>query len=84
MEVSYKKLQKYFSDKLPEPSKIVELLTFHSYEVENVEEKDGDSIFDIDVLPNRQGDSSDENGVANEISAILDIPLKKELPKKIT
>ena len=82
MEVSYKKLQKYFSDKLPEPSKIVELLTFHSYEVENVEEKDGDSIFDIDVLPNRQGDSSDENGVANEISAILDIPLKKELPKK--
>lgn len=75
MKASYNKLQEYFNKKLPEPSKIAELLTFHSYEVEGVEETGGDYIFDIDVLPNRAGDSSDEAGVARELSAILNIPL---------
>ncbi|MFQ5661658.1 MAG: hypothetical protein ACE5F2_00165 [Candidatus Paceibacteria bacterium] len=81
MQASYKKLQEYFDEKLPEPGKLAELLTFHSYEVENIAEKDGDYIFDIDVLPNRQGDSSDEAGVAREISAILDISLGSKAPK---
>ena len=79
MEASYNKLQEYFEDKLPSPEKVAEALTFHSYEVEGIEEKDGDYIFDIDVLPNRAPDSSDEKGVAKELSAVLDMSLKEDV-----
>ena len=75
MRASYNKLQEYFDEKLPTPEKVAEALTFHSYEVENTEEVNGDYIFDIDVLPNRAPDSSDEDGVAKELSAILNIQL---------
>lgn len=83
MRASYNKLQTYFEKELPEPKKLAELLTFHSYEVEAIEKTEGDYIFDIDVLPNRANDSSSEGGVAKEVSAILNISLKKEpFPKK--
>jgi len=77
MKASYNKIQEYFSKKLPEPRKLAELLTYHSYEVENIEEIDGDYIFNIDILPNRAGDSSSDGGVARELSAILNTSLKK-------
>jgi len=82
MKASYNKLQEYFDEKLPDPNKLAELLTFHSYEVEGIEQVGADYIFDIDVLPNRAHDSSDESGVARELSAILNIPLKNQLRGK--
>lgn len=81
MKVNYNNLQKYFDEKLPAPEDVAKALTFHSYEVEGVEEKEGDYIFDIDVLPNRAGDSFDEGGVARELSAVLNIPLGSMAPK---
>lgn len=81
MKVNYNNLQKYFDEKLPEPEDVAKALTFHSYEVEGVEEKEGDYIFDIDVLPNRAGDSFDEEGIARELSAVLNIPLGSRAPK---
>ena len=42
MGASLKKIQEYFEEKLPEPEKVAEALTFHSYEVEGIEEVDGD------------------------------------------
>jgi phenylalanyl-tRNA synthetase beta chain len=80
MQISYNKLQEYFDKKLPVPDKVAEFLTFYSYEVEGVEEKNGDYIFDIDVLPNRASDSKDEEGVAKELSAVLNIQLKLSNP----
>jgi len=78
MGASLKKIQEYFEEKLPEPEKVAEALTFHSYEVEGIEEVDGDYSFDIDVLPNRAKDSDKEGGVAKELSAVLKIPLKTD------
>lgn len=81
MRVNYNKLQEYFEEKLPEPKRLAELLTSHSYEVESVTKKNDDYIFDIDVLPNRAKDSSDEAGIAREISAVLNLPLSGKVPK---
>ena len=77
MEASYNKLQEYFDEKLPTADKVAEALTLHSYEVENIEEVGGDYILYIDVLPNRASDSSDEYGIVRELSAILNIKLKR-------
>lgn len=79
MRANYNKLQEYFEEKLPEPNKLAKLLTFHSYEVESTVKSDNDYIFDIDILPNRAKDSFDEGGVAKELSAILNIPLKNKI-----
>ncbi len=77
MKISYNWLQEYFSEKLPEPNELAGLITMHSYEVESVEKLNSDFVFDIDVLPNRAPDSFCHNGVAKEISAILNLPVKK-------
>lgn len=82
MKAGYNKLQEYFDKKLPEPKTLAGELTFHSYEVEDIEKTDGDYIFNIDVLPNRQNDSFDESGVAKELSAILNIPLRSKASQR--
>lgn len=71
MKFSYNLLQEYFSVKLPKPEKIAELLNKHSFEVESVENKGGDSIFSIDILPNRMPDAGGHFWLAKEIFAIL-------------
>jgi len=70
--------------KLPEPNKLADLLTFHSFEVEEVEQQGKDRILDIDVLPNRAHDCLGHQGVAREIAALLKIPFKEvDYGKKI-
>jgi phenylalanyl-tRNA synthetase beta chain len=76
MKFSYNWLQSYFNKKLPAPEKLAELLTLHFAEVEKVEKIGKDFSLDIDVRPNRAGDCLSHNGVAREISAILDFKLK--------
>lgn len=79
MKVSYTWLQKYFSEPLPDINELVDLLTFHAFEIEGVE---GD-IIDIDILPNRSSDCLSHRGIAKEIGTLLereiDDPYKKEL-----
>jgi len=79
MNVSYTWLQKYFKESLPEINELADLLTFHSFEIEGVEE---DRI-DIDILPNRSSDCLSHRGIAREIGTLLereiDDPYKKEL-----
>src|SRR4030067_2231397 len=82
MKINYSWLQSYFDEKLPEPEKLADLLTMHAQEVESVEEKDGDCVFDIKVLPNRNYDFIDYQGAIRDISAILKIDPKKEMLKK--
>ena len=53
----------------------------HSQEVESVEEKDGDYVFDVKVLPNRNYDFVDYQGVIRDISAILKIDPKRNAQK---
>lgn len=78
MKVSYNWLQEYFDEKLPTPKELGELLTFHAYEVEEIEKAGDDHILDIDVLPNRSSDSLSHRGIAREIATLLGKILKSD------
>jgi len=83
MVFSYNWLKQYV--KLPKPEKLAQVLTMHSFEVEEIKKVGKDYVLDIDVLPNRGHDCLSHWGVAREISAILDRdlePLKRKRLKK--
>ncbi len=70
MKISYNWLKDYLKGKIPEPKKLAEILTLHSFEVESIEKKGKDWILDIDVLPNRACDCLSYIGIAREIAAM--------------
>lgn len=78
MIFSYNWLQSFFKEKLPKPKELAELLTMHSFEVEEVEKEKNDWLLDIDILPNRGPDCFSHLGVAREISAILNLKLENQ------
>lgn len=67
-------MQKYFEQSLSKAEVMNDALTFHAFEIE---ESDGD-VLDVKVLPNRATDCLCHRGIAKELSAILDIPLKND------
>jgi len=71
MVVSYKWIQEYFDEPLPEAGELADLLSVHSFEIEGVEEKGDDTLIDIDVLPNRAHDCLNHRGIAKEVGSIL-------------
>jgi len=75
MKFSYNWLKEYLP-KLPAVQKLAENLTLKSFEVEKIEKNNSDIVMDINLPPNRFSDSSGHLGLAKEISAILDTPLK--------
>lgn len=77
MKFSYNWLQDFFVRKLPKAEALAELLTLHCFEVEAVEKKGADFIFDLDITPNR-ADCFSHKGLALEISAVTGLKLKKE------
>lgn len=74
MKVSLKWLQGYFDEPLPAPEAVADAFTFHSFEVDG---REGD-LFDLKVLPDRAGYGLCHRGVAYELAAALDLPLKKD------
>lgn len=74
MKVSRAWLQKYFDAPLPSAEEIADALTFHAFEIEGIE---GDTL-DVKVLPDRAAYGLSHRGIAVEISAILNIPLKSD------
>jgi phenylalanyl-tRNA synthetase beta chain len=82
MKVSLNWLQTYFDTPLPNAEKIADAYTFHAFEIE---ETQGD-MMDVKVLPNRAADCLSHLGLAKELSAILDVPIKehslRELPSE--
>ncbi|MEW5908105.1 MAG: phenylalanine--tRNA ligase beta subunit-related protein [Patescibacteria group bacterium] len=80
MKISYEWLKLYFK-KLPKPEKVAELLTMHSFEVENIDEvrlrrTKSDFVLNIDVLPNRAHDCLSHYGIAKELAALLDYKIQ--------
>jgi phenylalanyl-tRNA synthetase beta chain len=75
MKISYNWLKEYVKS-LPKPEKLADLLTMHSFEVENIEKIGKDYILDIDVLPNRAHDCLSHIGVAREAAAITGLKFK--------
>ena len=80
MKFSYNWLQSYFTKKLPEPNKLADILTMHSFEVEEVLKKGRDWILDIDILPNRAHDCLSYSGLAREVAALTNY--KQTFPHK--
>jgi len=76
MKISYNWLQNYFEEKLPTPEVISDGIIFHSFEVDEMEKIDNDTIFDIKILPDRAHDCLSHFGIAKEISAIFDLKIK--------
>ena len=74
MKISLKWLQKYFDQSLPPANVIADAFTFHAFEIEECY----DNMMDVSVLPNRAADCLCHRGLAKELSAILDIPLKND------
>ncbi len=77
MIISYKLLQTYFEKKLPKPEVVADALTFHAFEIEGMEKRGSDTVIDVKVLPNRAHDCLSHHGIAREVSAILELPMKK-------
>ena len=75
MRVSLSWLQTYFEAPLPSITEVAEALTFHAFEIEDVT----DATLEVKVLPDRAGYALSHRGVAKELSAILDIPMKEDL-----
>jgi phenylalanyl-tRNA synthetase beta chain len=84
MKVSYNWLQSYFEKKLPAPERLGEALTFSGFELEGIEKKADDSVLDVKVLPDRACYALSHRGIAREVSAALQIPLKRREEKTIT
>lgn len=78
MLISYKWLQSYFDEKLPTPEALAERLAFGFAEVESIERKNGDTILDIKILPDRACYTLSHRGVAREVAAILGLEMKTE------
>lgn len=78
MKISYNWLQNYFDEKLPEPEILSDEIIFHSFEVEEVEKVENDSIFEIKVLPDRAHDCLSHFGIAKEVAAIFDLKIKEK------
>lgn len=80
MKYSYNWLKWYIPD-APEPQKLADVLTYHLAEVENLEKSvDGDTVFDIKILPNRAHDLLSHRGLAHELASLLQIKLVDPTP----
>lgn len=73
MLISHNWLQSYFKnpEKLPAPKDIADLFTMHAFEIESLEEKDGDYIYDIKITPDRGPYAYGLRYVALELSLII-------------
>jgi phenylalanyl-tRNA synthetase beta subunit len=71
MLISYNWL-KWYIPEIPEADKIADILTYHLTEVEGVEKlPNGDTIFDVNILPNRAPDLLSHSGMARELAGQL-------------
>lgn len=79
MKISRDWLQTFFDAPLPNSNALSEALTFHAFEIESVSSPPtGGDILDVKVTPNRGHDCLSHRGIAKELSAILQIPLKAD------
>jgi phenylalanyl-tRNA synthetase beta chain len=92
MKISRAWLQTYFENPLPDAAALADALTFHAFEIESISTYDfvnggKDSLLDVKVTPNRGHDCLSHRGIAKELSATLNVPMKSDplrLPSKVT
>lgn len=79
--ISYKWLASHFDKNIPSPEEVSTLFLKHLCEVEGVEEKGDDSIFDLKIMPDRGHDLLAHKGIAREISVLTGVPMSKNVKK---
>ena len=84
MKIVHSWLKDYLGDSLPTPARVEELLTFHSFEVDGVEEVEGEAVIDVDVLPNRSSDCLCHRGIARELASLIGTELAHDPLKEKT
>lgn len=73
MKISYNWL-KWYVPEIPTAEKLADVFTLHLCEVESVDTlPDGDTLYDLNILPNRAHDLLGHLGVARELSGQLGI-----------
>ena len=84
MKFSYSWLKELVPE-IPSAKETAELLTMHAFEVEDVigespapkkataDQGGDDTVFNIDILPNRMADASSHIGVARDLAAIMTV-----------
>ncbi len=78
MKISYNWLKEYVPE-LPEAEKLRDVFIYHLCEVEGMEKlSNGDTVFDINILPNRAHDLLCHRGIAFELSGLLGISSAKD------
>ena len=70
MLISHDWIKEYIGDSAPAADEVEKLLTFHAFEVEGIKNVDGDTVIDVDVLPNRSSDCLCHRGIARELASI--------------
>jgi phenylalanyl-tRNA synthetase beta chain len=79
MIFNYREIEKHFVAPLPGVTAVSEALISHAFEVEEVTAlDDGDFTMDVKILPDRALDAKSPLGLAREVSAVLELPLKAE------
>lgn len=75
MLVSWNWLKDYLGETDFTPEGAANLLGMHAFELEGIEETDGDTVIDVDILPNRSSDCLSHRGIARELASITGTPL---------
>lgn len=78
MKISRNWLQQHFESPLPDAEALSHALTFHAFEIDGIESHGDDHVLDVKVTPNRGHDCLCHRGIAKELSAILEIPMKAD------
>lgn len=84
MKYSLHWLQQHLASPLPDITTLAREITLRAFEVEEVEEKNGDTLMEIKVLPDRAHDALSHRGMAREIGGLLAIARKEEVAKAVT
>jgi phenylalanyl-tRNA synthetase beta chain len=72
MKISYNWLKSYIPE-IPDIEKLADIFIYHLCEIEGIEKKTNDTIFDLNILPNRAHDLLSHQGVARELASLLNI-----------
>jgi phenylalanyl-tRNA synthetase beta chain len=75
MKVVHSWLKDYVGDSIASPQEIEELLTEHAFEIEGVENINGQDVIEVKILPDRGSDCLSHRGIAREIASITGVPL---------
>lgn len=73
MKYSYNWLKEHLEGELPDIATVMREVTLRAFEVEEVEEKESDTLLEIKVLPDRAHDALSHRGMAREIGALLGV-----------